>query len=102
MNSVTVVDGMVKEVESLLSDYYGDEQTAFVFTSDHGMSPIGNHGDGGEVFIVLQNTLYLILCDTQTLTIPGPRSLPGDPACEDLPQTLRLRLMIHKIGRAHV
>ncbi|KAF9000322.1 Phosphatidylinositolglycan class N-domain-containing protein [Cyathus striatus] len=46
MRNIQVVDNIVKETEQLLSGFYNDNQTAFVFTADHGMSVIGNHGDG--------------------------------------------------------
>ena len=45
--NIRVVDYVVRETVKLLSDFYGDDgQTAFVFTADHGMSSLGNHGDG--------------------------------------------------------
>ena len=53
MRNIQVVDGIVSETESLMSQFYGDSETSFVFTADHGMSRIGNHGDGGELFVVL-------------------------------------------------
>lgn len=49
MNNIQVVDDVVRETESLFSSFYDDSETAFVFTADHGMSKIGNHGDGGDV-----------------------------------------------------
>jgi GPI ethanolamine phosphate transferase 1 len=49
MKNIQVVDSIVKKTESLLDNFYGyDGKTAFIFTADHGMSNIGNHGDGGE------------------------------------------------------
>lgn len=48
MANIQVVDTIVKQTEALFSEFYGDEDTAFIFTADHGMSVIGNHGDGGE------------------------------------------------------
>ncbi|KAL1754437.1 Phosphatidylinositolglycan class N-domain-containing protein [Schizophyllum commune] len=46
-HNIAVVDGIVREAEALLNDFYAnDGETAFVFTADHGMSVIGNHGDG--------------------------------------------------------
>lgn len=48
MNNIQVVDNIVHDTEKLFLDFYGDEETSFVFTADHGMSRIGNHGDGGE------------------------------------------------------
>ena len=47
MENIKVVDDIVKRTERLVSEFYGDEETVFVFTADHGMSKIGNHGDGG-------------------------------------------------------
>jgi GPI ethanolamine phosphate transferase 1 len=54
MMNIQVVDTIVKQTETLFSEFYGDNETAFVFTADHGMSVIGNHGDGGEYYIALQ------------------------------------------------
>ncbi|KAI0327602.1 alkaline phosphatase-like protein [Cubamyces sp. BRFM 1775] len=46
MAGIQAVDGIVKQVEELMSEFYGDDDTAYIFTSDHGMSLIGTHGDG--------------------------------------------------------
>ncbi|KAI8992816.1 PigN-domain-containing protein [Trametes punicea] len=46
MANIQVVDEIVKQTEELFREFYADEETAFVFTADHGMSRIGNHGDG--------------------------------------------------------
>lgn len=49
MENIKVVDDIVKRAERLVSEFYRDDETAFVFTADHGMSKIGNHGDGGTL-----------------------------------------------------
>ncbi|KAJ4489952.1 Phosphatidylinositolglycan class N-domain-containing protein, partial [Lentinula aciculospora] len=47
MRNIQVVDGIVRDIEALFDEFYGhDGETSFVFTADHGMSIIGNHGDG--------------------------------------------------------
>lgn len=46
MNNIQVVDDIVKETEKLINEFFGDKETSFIFTADHGMSNIGNHGDG--------------------------------------------------------
>ncbi|KAG6841304.1 hypothetical protein C0991_012474 [Blastosporella zonata] len=46
MNNIQVVDDVVQQTETLLNDFYEDQETSFIFTADHGMSVIGNHGDG--------------------------------------------------------
>ncbi|KIM35184.1 hypothetical protein M413DRAFT_14705 [Hebeloma cylindrosporum] len=46
MKNIQIVDEIVRETEHLLSDFYQDDRTSFIFTADHGMSTIGNHGDG--------------------------------------------------------
>src|SRR6266576_283930 len=50
MNNIRVVDDIVRQTEQLMSEFYRDEETSYVFTADHGMSKIGNHGDGGIGF----------------------------------------------------
>ncbi|GAA6007215.1 hypothetical protein JCM11491_003047 [Sporobolomyces phaffii] len=45
--NIRVVDYVVERTARLLDDFYRDDgETAFVFTADHGMSSLGNHGDG--------------------------------------------------------
>lgn len=46
MHNIQVVDDIVRQTESLFLNFFKDNKTAFVFTADHGMSNIGNHGDG--------------------------------------------------------
>ncbi|ELU38715.1 GPI ethanolamine phosphate transferase 1 [Rhizoctonia solani AG-1 IA] len=55
MQNIIHVDAIVQEAEKLINDFYAhddepenESRTAYVFTADHGMSVIGNHGDGGE------------------------------------------------------
>lgn len=60
MINIQVVDEIVRQTEALFSEFYGDNATSFVFTADHGMSKIGNHGDGGEVRSYLLRPLCLL------------------------------------------
>ncbi|TBU24399.1 Phosphatidylinositolglycan class N-domain-containing protein [Dichomitus squalens] len=46
MMNIQTVDDIVEKTENLFRQFYGDDDTAFVLTADHGMTPIGNHGDG--------------------------------------------------------
>ncbi|KAF2092034.1 putative phosphatidylinositolglycan class N [Saccharata proteae CBS 121410] len=46
LHNIKVVDQGVREITELIEEFYADEQTAFVFTADHGMSDWGSHGDG--------------------------------------------------------
>ena len=56
MKNIQVVDNIVRQTEGLFSEFYKDDATAFIFTADHGMSKIGNHGDGGKVFAAHSST----------------------------------------------
>lgn len=58
--NIQVVDAIVRQTETLFSEFYGDEQTSFVFTADHGMSQIGNHGDGGTLLFFTHRTTCLM------------------------------------------
>ncbi|KAI1961922.1 Glycosyl phosphatidyl inositol anchor synthesis [Ophidiomyces ophidiicola] len=46
LHNIKVVDQGVREITELAEEFYGDGETAFVFTADHGMSDWGSHGDG--------------------------------------------------------
>ncbi|KAF8527215.1 PigN-domain-containing protein [Gautieria morchelliformis] len=48
MANIQHVDHIVKQTEELFATFYGAEndKTAYIFTADHGMSNLGNHGDG--------------------------------------------------------
>ena len=46
IDNLKFVDGGVQEISQLINSYYGDDETSFVFTSDHGMTDWGSHGAG--------------------------------------------------------
>lgn len=46
LRNIQLVDDGVKQMTEIIEDFYDDDQTAFVFTADHGMSDWGSHGDG--------------------------------------------------------
>lgn len=48
MHNIQVVDDIVRRTEKLVSNFFEDQETSFIFTADHGMSEIGNHGDGRQ------------------------------------------------------
>ena len=45
-SNLLLVDKGVKETVDLFESHYGDNATAYVFTSDHGMTDWGSHGAG--------------------------------------------------------
>lgn len=46
LHNIKVVDEGVREITKLIDEFYGDDETAYIFTADHGMSDWGSHGDG--------------------------------------------------------
>ncbi|KAF2484984.1 Phosphatidylinositolglycan class N-domain-containing protein [Neohortaea acidophila] len=46
LHNIQVVDQGVQEITEIMDRFYGDDETAYVFTADHGMSDWGSHGDG--------------------------------------------------------
>jgi phosphatidylinositol glycan class N len=46
LDNLRHVDRGVQDVTEHIEEFFGDNQTAFIFTSDHGMSDWGSHGDG--------------------------------------------------------
>ncbi|KAH0832285.1 Phosphatidylinositolglycan class N-domain-containing protein [Lanmaoa asiatica] len=72
MMNIRVVDGIIREAEKLISDFYEDEETSFIFTADHGMSNIGNHGDGDP-----DSTRTPLIAWGKGVRGPVPDSLPS-------------------------
>ncbi|OAX38080.1 PigN-domain-containing protein [Rhizopogon vinicolor AM-OR11-026] len=72
MNNIQVVDLIVQRTEELFSNFYHDEETSFIFTADHGMSKIGNHGDGDP-----DNTRTPLITWGRGIRGPLPDSIPS-------------------------
>lgn len=46
IDNLKYVDSEIKKMVDMIESYYGDNETAYVFTSDHGMTDWGSHGAG--------------------------------------------------------
>ena len=46
LNNIAVVDRGVKRITQIIENFYNDSSTAYVYTSDHGMTNWGSHGAG--------------------------------------------------------
>lgn len=46
LHNIQIVDEGVRKTTELVNRFYGDDNTAYIFTADHGMSDWGSHGDG--------------------------------------------------------
>ena len=57
LNNIAVVDRGVERVVRLFDTFYNDRSTAYVYTSDHGMTNWGSHGAGH-----LHETLTPLVC----------------------------------------
>jgi len=56
-DNIHLVDQGVKRIYELFEHYFPDHMTTYIFTSDHGMSNKGSHGDGEPA-----NTETPIIC----------------------------------------
>ena len=48
LNCLKFVDNGVKEIVSIFNNFFEDNATTFIFTSDHGMTNWGSHGSGSK------------------------------------------------------
>ena len=46
IENLRYVDSEIKNIVEMIEDYYQDNETTYVFTSDHGMTDWGSHGAG--------------------------------------------------------
>jgi len=55
LENLIYIEQGIKEIEQLLESYYNDNRTAYVFTSDHGMT------DWGKTLNTVMSKTYLFL-----------------------------------------
>lgn len=44
--NVRYIDAQIEQLIAKVNRFYGDDDTSYIFTADHGMSALGSHGDG--------------------------------------------------------
>ena len=77
--NIRFVDEGVRAASAALDAFYAhDNCTAFVFTSDHGMSDQGSHGDGQRA-----NTETPLVCWGAGIGAPLPRHSDNDDDDDD-------------------
>ncbi|KAG6902739.1 hypothetical protein C0995_012403 [Termitomyces sp. Mi166 len=72
MNNIRLVDDIIHQTETVINEFYNDRDTSFIFTADHGMSVIGNHGDGDP-----DNTRTPLIAWGRGIRGPLPDSVPS-------------------------
>ncbi|KAF6216689.1 hypothetical protein GE061_001035 [Apolygus lucorum] len=45
---IQLTDDIIQQIVQIFNDYFKDQSTAYVFTSDHGMTDWGSHGAGSD------------------------------------------------------
>lgn len=70
IENLRLVDRGIKRITELIDSFYGDDETSFVFTSDHGMTDWGSHGAG-----LPDETMTPIVCWGAGIKSPRKASL---------------------------
>ncbi|KZT00391.1 alkaline phosphatase-like protein [Laetiporus sulphureus 93-53] len=96
MANIQVVDEIVRQTEQLFTEFYKDQETAFIFTADHGMSKIGNHGDGDP-----DNTRTPLVAWGKGIRGPLPDSTPPSHDAYSAPWKLT-HLLRHDVEQADI
>ena len=42
------MDDGIRRIQQTVDSFYGDDRTAYIFVSDHGMTDWGSHGAGSD------------------------------------------------------
>lgn len=53
INNIGVVDAGIQRITKAFERFYGDNRTAYIFTSDHGMTDWGSHGAGTDAEVLI-------------------------------------------------
>lgn len=67
INNLKLVDREIENIVTLVESYFADHKTAFVFTSDHGMTDWGSHGAG-----LPDETMTPLICWGAGIKMPTP------------------------------
>ncbi|CAB3406992.1 unnamed protein product [Caenorhabditis bovis] len=52
IDNIKVVDDGIAKTTEIIEEFFGDGKTAYIFTSDHGMTDWGSHGAGSDVEVL--------------------------------------------------
>lgn len=91
--NVAVVDRGVGEIFRLFEEFYDDQRTAYVFTSDHGMTDWGSHGAGHE-----HETATPLVAWGAGVKKPGSKIVSAMTSSQDVQQVDLAPLMASVIG----